>query len=154
MRGLFFLLMPLFPKNPPSVDSGLWGKRPIKGSVTHLPPHTHTLTHTRTHKHSDIHAVHFLFLLFLLYISHTDTKVFILLSSEWGQDGIKFMPTHTLPHSLSNALSVDQPVDSHQNLFLRCSVSALLCVSAIPLSMTITRLLQISKKHPLPCWVC
>lgn len=36
-------------EDPPSVDSGLWGKRPIKGSVTHLPPHVYTHTHTLKH---------------------------------------------------------------------------------------------------------
>lgn len=62
IRGLLFLLMPQFPKIPPSVDSSLWGKRPIKGSVTHLPPHTHTQTY-----------IHFLFPLFLLSHTHTWT---------------------------------------------------------------------------------
>ena len=55
IRGLLFLLMSLFPKIPPSVDSGLWGKRPIKGSVTHLPPHTHTLKKD-THAHVQTHT--------------------------------------------------------------------------------------------------
>lgn len=40
-----FLLMPLF---PPSVDSGLLGKRPIRGSVAHLPSCTHTNTVKQT----------------------------------------------------------------------------------------------------------
>lgn len=70
--------MPLF---PPSVDSGLLGKRPIRGSVAHLPS-AHTLTQwsRQTHKHAHSYIItfpHFLFLLLLLSSSlpqtHTHT---------------------------------------------------------------------------------
>lgn len=81
IRGLLFLLMPLFPKIPPSVDSGLWGKRPIKGSVTHLLPHTLKKTHTLilTHKFS----VRPLSIIYLTHVrTHARTKVCIILSGE------------------------------------------------------------------------
>lgn len=128
IRGLLFLLMPLFPKIPPSVDSGLRGKRPIKGSVTHLLPLSHTNTHTHKHRHthSNIHTFS-VPPLSIVYFTHTniytDTKVCIVLSSELVQEGIKSTPTHSKQCSLSPSYrsTCRQPSESLSEVLSKCS---------------------------------
>lgn len=113
IRGLLSLslLMPLFhttppppPPQPPSVDAGLWCKRPIKGSVTHLPAHTLTLGKKKK-REGDTHTF-FSPNLILLSVSrrHSHTH---------KNTGLNLPPSH-------------RSTCSHQNLILRYSVSALL----------------------------